>query len=101
MSSKYTDDGCVLHSKSDNIEIMTYDKADEAKEEFFQTLLSKFEIGLETWMKGSNVIFDHVYSITNVIKNTNHAGSYKDSPNWIKNKKATKNAINDDNQCFQ
>ena len=52
-------------------------------------------------MKDSNVILDHVYSITNVIKNTNHAGSYKDSPNWIKNKKATKNAINDDNQCFQ
>ena len=34
--------------------------------------------------------------------NSNHGGSYTDSPDWIKNKKATVNSINqDDNKCFQ
>ena len=31
-----------------------------------------------------------------------HGGSYTDSPDWIKNKKVTKNPINKkDNKCFQ
>ena len=30
-----------------------------------------------------------------------HGGSYIDSPDWIKNKKATVNSINDDNKCFK
>ena len=30
MSSKDNDEDCVIHSKGDNIEIMTYDKADKA-----------------------------------------------------------------------
>ena len=29
MSSKDNDEDCVIHSKDDNIEIMTYDKADK------------------------------------------------------------------------
>ena len=29
MSSKDNDEDCVIHSKGDNIEIMTYDKADK------------------------------------------------------------------------
>ena len=34
--------------------------------------------------------------------NFNHVGSYIDSPDWIKNKKATINSINKkDNKCFQ
>ena len=37
-----------MHSKSDIIEILINDKADEVIEEPFQSLLSKYEIGLET-----------------------------------------------------
>ena len=34
--------------------------------------------------------------------NRNHEGSYVDSPDWIKNKKATKSSINKKyNKCFQ
>ena len=34
--------------------------------------------------------------------NLNHGGSYTDSPNWMKNKKATINPIDKrDNKCFQ
>ena len=42
-----------------------------------------------------------IYCIINVI-NSNCGGSYTDSPDWIKNKKATINPINKkDNKCFQ
>ena len=50
-----------MHSKSDNIEIMINDKAVEVIEELFQTLLSKYQTGLETSLKGYDFIFDCVH----------------------------------------
>ena len=50
----------VMHLKSDNMQVMTYDKANEVIEEFFDLLLSRYQIGLETSMKGINFIFDLV-----------------------------------------
>ena len=40
MSSKDNDEERVMHLKSDNIEIIINDKADEVLEELFQSLLS-------------------------------------------------------------
>ena len=42
-----------------------------------------------------------ICSMTNVIKNLNCSGSYIDSPDWIKNKKATINFINYNDKSFQ
>ena len=55
-------------------------------------------------MRGSEFVFDYVqllyYKCHNI--NFNHGGSYIDSPDWIKNKKAAMNPINKkDNKCFQ
>ena len=55
-------------------------------------------------MKGSEFAFDSdqllYYKCYKI--NPNHCGSYIDSPDWIKNKKATINPINKkDNKCFQ
>ena len=63
VSSKDKDEERVMHSKSNNIEIMINDKADEAIEEPFQSLISRYQIGLETSMKGSDSVFDcgHFY----------------------------------------
>ena len=36
-----------MHSKSDNIEIMTINKADEVIEKYSQSLLSRYQTGLE------------------------------------------------------
>ena len=33
----------VMHSKSDNIEFMTYDSADEVSEELFESLLNRYQ----------------------------------------------------------
>ena len=55
-------------------------------------------------MRGSEFIFDSVdllyYNLQKI--NLNRKGSsYIDSPKWLKNKKATINPKNNDNNCFQ
>ena len=56
MSSKDNDEEHVMHSKSDNIKIMSNDKADEVIEELFQSLLSRYQVGLEASMKVSDFV---------------------------------------------
>ena len=68
---------------------MIYDKADEAIQELFESLLNRYQIELKTWMKGSNFLFDYV----NLLHYNCHkiylkcGTSYIHSPDWIKNKK--------------
>ena len=57
-----------MHSKSHNIEIMINDKADEIIEELFKSLPSRYQIGLKTSMRGSDLIFMFIYCIINIIK---------------------------------
>ena len=45
MSSKGNDEECVIHSKTDNVENTANDKSGENIEEFFQSLLSRYQIG--------------------------------------------------------
>ena len=45
-----------MHSKNDNMEVMPYDKADEAIEE----LLSGYQIRLKASIRDSDFIFDSV-----------------------------------------
>ena len=49
-----------MHSKSDNIEFMSYDNAYEVVDELFKPLLSKYQIDLEASMRGNDFIFDSV-----------------------------------------
>ena len=60
--------------------------------------------GLETKMKGSGYIFEHIdlleYHLHKI--SLNRGSSYIDSPIWIKNKRVTINPQNtEDNKCFQ
>ena len=64
----------------------------------------RYQIGLEELMNGSEFVFDYVHLFYYKCHKTNSncGGSYVDSPDWIKNKKATINPINKkDNKCFQ
>ena len=61
MSSKDTHEERLMHLKNENIENMINDKADEVIGEIFQSLISRYKIGLETAMKGSSFIFYHVH----------------------------------------
>ena len=55
MSSKSNDEERVMHSRSDNIEIMINDKV------IFYSLLCRYRIGLETSMKSNNFVLDCVH----------------------------------------
>ena len=76
VSSEDNDEEYEMHSKSDNIEIMIYDKAHEVFKELFESLLNRYQIGLKTLMKDSDFIFVIICCITNVIINLKHGGLY-------------------------
>ena len=46
-----------MHSKSDNIEFMPYDNANKFVNELFESLLSRYQIGLETSMRERVILF--------------------------------------------
>ena len=50
-----------MHSKSDNIEFMIYDNADELIKELFESRFNRYIIRLETSMRGCEFIFDCVH----------------------------------------
>ena len=54
-------------------------------------------------MKSNQFVFDYLHLLHYKCRkvNPNHGGSYIDSLDWIKNKKATINLINKKYKCFQ
>ena len=68
VSSEENDEERVMHSKSDNIEIMINYRVEEVIEGLFQSLLSRYQIILEIAMRGSDSIFDCVHLLYYVIK---------------------------------
>ena len=94
----------IMHTKSNNIEIMIGSDTDEVTEDFCKFVLQKYQENLEEKMRGSEFVFDGVdvlhYNLKKI--SLNRCGSHIDSPEWIKNKKATINPKNKrDNKCFQ
>ena len=68
ISSIDNDQVRVMHSKSDNIEIMINNTADEVIKELFKTLKNRYQSNLEL-MKVSEFFCDQfIYCIINVIK---------------------------------
>ena len=102
-SKEGCDETGTMHAKSDNIEIMMGSETDEIIEEIFKSLLQRYQEGLEESMKRSELIFDSAdllyYDLNKV--SLNRGGSYIDSPERLKNKKATINPKNDDEKNFQ
>ena len=54
------DEEHVMHSKSDKIEIMVNDEADQIIEELFKSLRNRYQNNLEVSMKGSKFVLDYV-----------------------------------------
>ena len=79
-SKDNSDEICIVHTKSHNVEIMMSDETDDIIKELFESLLQNYQKGLEESMKESEFFF---------------------SPKWLKNKEATINPKNNDNNCFQ
>ena len=97
-----TDNGeeFVMYSKSGNIEIMIYDKADKLSKNF----LNHFFLGIKLgWKNKRKVVIDYVdllcYKCYKI--NLSRSKSYIDSPNCIENKKELINPVNDYDKRFQ
>ena len=92
-----------MHTKGDNTEFMMGNERDEIIDELFESLLQRYQEGLEESVKGSEFVFDSIdllyYKLHKI--SLNRGGSYIDSTEWLKNKKATINPKNNDGKYFQ
>ena len=92
-----------MHTKSDNTEFMMGNERDEIIDELFESLLQRYQEGLEESVKGSEFVFDSIdllyYKLHKI--SLNRGGSYIDSTEWLKNKTATINPKNNDGKYFQ
>ena len=86
ISSKDSDESCTMHAKSNNIEIMMGNETDGIIKKHFNSLLQKYQEGLEESIKRSEFVFDSLdllyYKLSK--KSLNRSGSYIDSPKWLK-----------------
>ena len=81
---------------------MMGNETDEIIKELFESLLQNYKQDLKEPLRGCDFVPDSVdflyYHLQKI--GVKRSGSYIDSPEWLKNKKATINPKNDDN-CFQ
>ena len=100
ISFKDSDETRTMHTKSNNVEIMIGSETGEIIEDLFESFLQKYQEGLAESMRGSEFVYDSVdvlyYNLNKV--SLSRGGSYIDSPNWLKNKKATINPKNNDDK---
>ena len=92
-TSKDSEEKCLMHSKSDNREIMSDFDKEDIIEELIHSLLQSYHVGLEQSMKVSSVLLDYVkgYFYKCYKVSFNPDGSYIDSPKWLQNKIVTIN----------
>ena len=60
VSSKYSNENCLIIYKRNNREIMTGVDKNKTIRQLFDSLLHRYQLGLEQSMKGSNFVFDYV-----------------------------------------
>ena len=106
ISSKNVIETRDMHSKSDHIEIMIGADTNEiiSNKNLFNSLLQRYQKGLEESMRGSDFVFDYAESLNYIFHKVHleRLGSYIESPDWIKRKKTTIYVENDDDdKCFQ
>ena len=98
-----SDEKRIMHTKSDDMEIMIGSDTNEVIIELFKSFLQRYQEGLQEKMKGSEFEFDGVNLLYYDFNKTslNRVGSYIESAKWIKGKKSTINPKNNDNKGFQ
>ena len=81
-SKDNSDEICIVHTKSHNVEIMMSDETDDIIKELFESLLQNYQKDLEESMKGSEFAFDSVYLLYYHVQiiSLKRGGSYIDSP---------------------
>ena len=89
ISSKNFNDVRDMYSKSDTVEIITSTDNNEIIEKLFDSILKRYQEGLEVSMKGSDFVFDYVESLNYIFHKIDlkRGGSFIETPEWIKKKK--------------
>ena len=102
ISSRDFNETRIMHTKSDNIEIMMASETNDIIIELIDSLLQKYQEGLRV-MRGSEFIPNSVdllyYHLQN--RSLKKSGSYIKSFEWLENKKTTINPKNDDDNFLQ
>ena len=93
----------IMYTKSGHVNIMRGYAPNDIINELFHTLKTRYQVGLETRMVGSNFIFDHIdcleYHFNEI--NLNRVSTYIPLPKHLANKKCIINPKNtEDNACF-
>ena len=70
ISSLDTDEFRIMHTKSNNIEIMNGTETNDIIKKLFESFLKRYKKGLETKMKGSKFIFKSVDLLYYSLKNS-------------------------------
>ena len=105
VSSINNDDKQLMHSKSDNIEIIIGNKTDQVINKLFKSLLTRYQLGLEESMQSSDSVFgsfDEMYCKCQKIS-LNYDRSFINSPDQIKNNRSKYETIdpkNNNDKCF-
>ena len=94
----------VMHTKSDNVEIMNGTDTSDAINKLINSFMKRYQEGLETKAKGSSYIFERIdlleYLLHKII--LNRGSSYIKSREWLYNKGVTINTKNTkNNNSFQ
>ena len=100
-SSKDAEEERLMHSSSSNINFTSYSDANDIIDKLLKSLHSRYQEILETSMRENEFLFDSVQLIyyKSYKESFVRGGSYIDSPDWTKKKKATINPKNTDSQC--
>ena len=93
----------IMHSKSDNVEIMRGRSTNDILNRLIETFKQRYQEGLETRMRGSNYVFNDVklleYHFHQI--SVSRGRSYIPTLDWIANKKYTINPKNKkDDRCY-
>ena len=104
ISSLGTSEIREMYTESDNMKIMSGIEADDIIKELFNSCLKRYQENVETKMRASSFVLEGIKLLSYRLHkiSLNRGGSYIDSPDWIKNKKATINRKkNGDNGWFK
>ena len=103
ISSKDSDETRYLRTKSNNIEIMMGNETDEIIDEIFEYFFTKLSKRFRRINERKQFNFCSFYLLYYHLQKISlkSGGSHIDSPEWLKNKKATINPKINDGNCFQ
>ena len=82
------EDSSSTYGKSDNFEIMMGIDTNEIIKNLFNSILQRYQKGLQESVRASEFVFDYVESLNYIFHKVDlkRSGSYIETPDWIQNK---------------